>query len=712
MLQEAIDLQNRAVNELLTINKENKINPITFKAPTGSGKTFMMAKFMNEVLECDKDVVFLVSTLSKGNLAKQNYDKFKEYSKNLFKYLNPYLIEPNDNGEGNLFIENNHNVYVIQSGLLKKDKNKEKGKKSNATKLIKTGALENFFREMIRDICIENGIAVVGKAKRIYWIKDECHQETKNLKDYSKYFSKIFYFSATPSLEKNQIPNVEISSDEAIQAKLIKKIIKGNEYDSFDTALDKYEEIKEDYNNKLGVNPCLIVQISNEDKGLKEIKEIIKKIEKHPELKWMYIAGKGGVKQSLTNDRIAKTSLKIEKWRDYAKSNESTIHIIIFKMTISEGWDIPRACMLYQVRDTKSEQLDEQVIGRVRRNPRLIDFEKLDKESQDLAMKAWVWAKIKDEESTGQVVLKNYEKVNEEIAIKTTRIKTIRNKQNFNVSKIIKDKEYKIHYESIFDYYKKLKKQNNDINELCNDYANTFKNWFIFNDNIDMILKNYNDFEYDYESNMEIAKDETGKEVTVTLPKNSSYVRVKGKDLNLSTWVWENLDYNRKFYFDSDAEKEWADVLKDLSTYELKMNSNEKIIKTANILIENYEYLWGKNYLLNSEIKFEYYLNGKHFSYPDFIMKDSFDNIHIFEVKSINKAMNRPLMFDNEEYLKKISALKKCYKVASKLTGYIFYLPLLTGNTWHITWFKKGEEQKEITKLEDFRKLLQQNINT
>ena len=64
MLQEAIDLQNRAVDELLVINRQNKLVDVVFKAPTGSGKTFMMAKFMNEVLEEEKDVIFLVSTLS------------------------------------------------------------------------------------------------------------------------------------------------------------------------------------------------------------------------------------------------------------------------------------------------------------------------------------------------------------------------------------------------------------------------------------------------------------------------------------------------------------------------------------------------------------------------------------------------------------------------------------------------------------------------
>ena len=50
MLQEARDLQNNAVGSLVNIVlKENKPE-FTFKAPTGSGKTYMMADFMNRIL--------------------------------------------------------------------------------------------------------------------------------------------------------------------------------------------------------------------------------------------------------------------------------------------------------------------------------------------------------------------------------------------------------------------------------------------------------------------------------------------------------------------------------------------------------------------------------------------------------------------------------------------------------------------------------------
>ena len=76
MLQEAIDLQNTAVTSLYNDVLGDK-RELTFRAPTGSGKTRMMSDLMNRILSEKDDVVFLVSTLSKGGLAKQNYDAFE-----------------------------------------------------------------------------------------------------------------------------------------------------------------------------------------------------------------------------------------------------------------------------------------------------------------------------------------------------------------------------------------------------------------------------------------------------------------------------------------------------------------------------------------------------------------------------------------------------------------------------------------------------------
>ena len=73
-------------------------------------------------------------------------------------------------------------------------------------------------------------------------------------------------------------------------------------------------------------------------------------------------------------------------------------------------------------------------------------------------------------------------------------------------------------------------------------------------------------------------------------------------------------------------------------------------------------YLWGKNFPLNSNIKYEYYANGIHSSYPDFILKDSQGRIHIFEVKSVNISMQSNI--NSEEYLE--SAIQRIAMVISK----------------------------------------------
>ena len=697
MLQESIDLQDRAVAELVCLTKENKLNEITFKAPTGSGKTFMMAKFMNEILAENTDVIFLVSTLSKGDLAKQNYDKFKEYSeKRLFGNINPYLINSEISTEERLFIPTDYNVYVLPRDLYKKNT------------LLMKGPMESFLRDETAGIRFDNGVASIGKGKTIYLIKDECHQATNNLDSLSKaYFSKIFNFSATPKLSRGQVPDVEITTAEAVNAKLIKEIVEGNEQDGLQVAVDKFKEIKEEYINRLRINPCMIIQISNKDKVKEELAEILPILNKN-ELKWIYIVNE--LKECDTNDVFKVKKLAVNKWRDYAKENLSTIDVVIFKLTISEGWDIPRACMLYQKRDVKSTQLNEQVIGRVRRNPRLIDFETLDDESKALATKAFIWADIERDENIKSVEIKNVKRINDEIAIKTTRLKTLRERKEFDLEKIIDNSDNKLYLENIFDIYRDLNRHSLDIRTMCSEYVKDYEDWFIFNKNLNKITLQYDKYICDYEKNMVLNVDDAGKEILVSLPKNSTYVKVSRYEMGIRDWVWKNLDGDTDFSFDSEAEKKWAEEIKSLSSYTLDVGyekGKERIVKSTNPMLHDFEYLWGKNYLQNSEIKFEYYLNGRHFSYPDFIMKDSYDNIHIFEVKSVNKSKEFSSINDDKLYEDKVEELKKCYRVASKLTGYMFYLPMLKGKEWIIYRYKNGND--EMMSFQDFKDHLVNN---
>ena len=94
--------------------------------------------------------------------------------------------------------------------------------------------------------------------------------------------------------------------------------------------------------------------------------------------------------------------------------------------------------------------------------------------------------------------------------------------------------------------------------------------------------------------------------------------------------------------------------------------------------------------------KFEYYSNGQHFSYPDFIMVDKNEHVHIMEVKSLNG--DGTAVFDVEAYREKIIMLGKCYLACSRLLpDYRFYIPVLEGTNWSIHCYIDGIEST-ITK--------------
>lgn len=658
MLQEAKDLQKEAVTKLLTVLATDK-KEITFKAPTGSGKTFMMSDLMNRILSSRNDVVFIVSTLSKSNLAEQNYNSFKELSENgTFSSLKPYLISSDEKGEGNLYIPLDYNVYVLPRDLYKKNARLKEG-----------GTLLNFLYD------IKGSLEKSLPEKEVYLIKDECHIATSNLDELNDYFSKIINFSATPKLARKQNPDVSITYNQAESVKLIKSVNEQPE-EPLNCALEKLEEIQGAYINKLKVNPCLIIQISNKDKAEEEWNnQILPALNEHQDLKWVYITGED--KSCKTNDD-GLNKIKVSKWKDYMREKTSTISVIIFKMVISEGWDIPRACMLYQIRDSKSKQLDEQVVGRVRRNPRLVDFENLDEEAQNLACSCWVWGILSDDIKATSVPVKlaGGKETQSEIQITTTRIKIPESNENFNFNDYIDGLNTKPAGDNIFVRYRELQKQNNDIQKLCHDYSVDYQKWFKFSDNLNQISDKFKDRICDYEKTM-------FPDAVVSFPLTSGFDTTENT-LPIDNWIWCRADKGNNFSFDSEAEKEWAMYLFGLQ--------KSYIQKTDYLELNNpTKFYWGKNFPFNSEIKFEYYLNGSHFSYPDFVMKDKKGRIHIFEVKSVNQSSTSKI--DKDEYEKKIEALKACYKECSKKTDHIFYIPIKKGPDWQISKYEKGNEE-------------------
>lgn len=678
MLDDVKNLQERAISELVQSLSEK--DDVVFKAPTGSGKTFIMARVMDEVISKDDNVVFIVSSLSKANLAQQNYDKFNEYLElGLVQHLNPHLISSETSCESALYIPSVNNVYVLPQALYKA-KSKLKGQQA--------------FLKLLLEI--------KNHGRVLYLIKDESHVATNNLDELKSFFTKIINISATPKKK----PDVEISEQDAVNACLIKRVqycssadygdddfsVDSLQYKELLKALDYLKECKKDYLEKSNINPCLIIQISNKDLGEKQFNVIERALglSEYKDLKWVGYAKDPKVCQ--TNDQMIKTSP--QKWEKYCKPNDSTIDVIIFKMAITEGWDIPRANMLFQIRDSKSKQLDVQVLGRVRRNPRIMDFEKItDEKERRLYTTAYVWG-IKDnssEQKSVDVTLKGSvpdgnrikNEIQEEIKVKITKLADLNDTQsNFDIDTFLKEKQAPESCKSIFELYNELTKSSNRIQVECkrymfSSYDDEYSKYFGFVNNLSEIKSKVKTILSSDSSSIEVVKNSLGKDLEVSLPYNSLYFQNKKYSLQDVKGVWNNGSDMREFTFDSDSEKKWLyKMLQDFSIKKISLDEEKDIL------------LVGKNYLQNSEIKYEYYADGSHFSYPDFVLKDKYDRIFLFEVKSMN--ISSSLQIDTKVYQEKVEILKDLYsKVSSKVEHY-FCLPILNGKSWTVHCYYKG----------------------
>lgn len=661
MKQEIVEIQERAVNELLYLVKNGK-ESISLKAPTGSGKTHIMANFMNEMLS-DENVVFLISTISKGRLASQNYERFKELSLQKFTRLKPfYISSEKDKAEYGIHIDTSFNVFVLPTAQY-----------TSTSKIHKEKSLLIFLQS-----CKEQG-------KRVILIRDESHIATNKLNALSSYFSQTINFSATPKDDKY---DVCIEESEAEKASLIKSVEYIEEEKDLEKglneALDRFKGIQSFY-LKEGIRPAFIIQISNTNLGENEMKKI-KRIVEQKGLNWVCFVEKE--KDYESNTRLNKLKNKA-LWQSYVKEDSFFIDVIIFKMVISEGFDIPRACMLYQVRDSQSEQLDEQVIGRVRRNPCLKRFEYLDKETQEIFSKAYVYGiKPKEEKNHKKKVrlkgeihksLFENEIIKEFGKFKITVLNEVP-QSDMDISECLDEKKLEYDNESIFEKYKKMQKVGEAVKQKERDFVDSYEKWFLFSANLKAIQDKINSVVEDYEKYAQIKEVELREDIY-------SFCDSKGQSVRIKDWIWSSEDKN--FSFDSEAEAEFYDILDDLCA---------KCCRTISIKGEEI-YLFGKNFIDKSNIKFDYYHLRKHTSYPDFIFKDKNEKIHIFEVKSVNQSKNFAL--DDEEYKEKIRKLQKAYAFASKKTGYIFYLPVKNGDDWSIWRCENGivdDEAKRMNK--------------
>lgn len=357
------DYQSEAVQKLKNridlLLSENSKGGLVFKAPTGSGKTFMAAMLFEQLCEAHPDLDFCIMWACPGTgaLHIQSYDAVKRY---LGGNPSCSLLEEDFFGSRK-YIKNKEIVFVDWQKLIMKDK--ESGQWANS--LMKDSEGMSFID--VIDTTKKNGTKVL-------LVVDESHigkSQASRIKEFKETIivpDITIEMSATPISDH---VDVTINPQSVVDEGMIKEDVIVNEgISKSDASLQekdseililekgfaKREELKKAY-EEVGspfVNPLVLIQIPNTDAG--EAKKTV-------------------ILDFLRERNVTLENGKLKMWCDAhedfdkkaIKKNNDITEFLVFKTAVATGWDCPRAHVLVKFRDGKSEIFETQTIGRILR---------------------------------------------------------------------------------------------------------------------------------------------------------------------------------------------------------------------------------------------------------------------------------------------------------------------------------------------------------
>ena len=367
MKKELKRYQERAVEELLyktnlLLKKDTNQKTVVFQSPTGSGKTLMMSRFIQDFIEYqrEKEVCFLWVSIGKGELHKQSYQSL-ENDFNGFPLI--HLLEREFTGSRELIHKNE--VVVVNWEKLR-TKNRQTGEWTNV--LMKDKETTNF-RQLVRDTKKMGTLIIL--------IIDESHSNSTS--ERAKELREIINadltveMSATPVLTDvltDGGEKITVDPSKVIEEGMIKKEIIINEgidnivedeMDSQDLIMEaayhKRERLKILYKQEgVDINPLVLIQLPTGEEAEQKRERIEKFL---------------GKKEISSDDRLAiwLSEEKVNTEHYALMKDDSKVEFLIFKQAIDTGWNCPRASILIRLRESKSLTFEIQTIGRILRMP-------------------------------------------------------------------------------------------------------------------------------------------------------------------------------------------------------------------------------------------------------------------------------------------------------------------------------------------------------
>lgn len=352
--EKAISKLKQEVNELLD-SEGNKV--CIFKAPTGSGKTLMMAEFMMRLIDSRIDGKKLSYIwLAVNKLHDQSRNSLKKYYENkglglrcsYYEDLEDRKIKENEilflnwasiNKKDNVYVRANERDNNLTHVI---NKTKEEGR---TIILVIDESHRNADTDISRELIEEIGPKItieVSATPQLKGVFRGVEIELKDVKDEGMVKKEV---AINPNFENFKI-------DKKIADKTADEII-------IEAGLKKRAELAKLYQAEgSNINPLMLIQIPDNKQGLADKKDYIVQL-----LTKYGISTENGKLAIYLSDKDNKVNLEnIEK-------NENEVEVMIFKQAIAVGWDCPRAQVLVLFREWKSMVFSIQTIGRIMRMP-------------------------------------------------------------------------------------------------------------------------------------------------------------------------------------------------------------------------------------------------------------------------------------------------------------------------------------------------------
>jgi len=358
--------QENAIDKLLEETKSllgySGSKKLIFKAPTGSGKTIMMAEFLKDLAE-DRNIKQQFSFIwtAPRQLHTQSKEKLENYFEqsralkcSYFEDLDDRKINENEilffnwesiNRSDNIYIRDNEQDFNLSKVL---ERTKEEGREiilvideahHHATSEISQGLIQ----------MIDPKLAIEVSATPV--IQDPDDMVSVELEDVKK----------EGMIKKAVILNDNF--DNFIKEGKIntQKLSGGSEELVIDAAIEKREELLRAFKKEgVNVNPLVLIQLPDRKTSLEDrIRERVESVLKN---KYNISIEKGNNKLAvwLSGEHINKE--EVEKSDNY-------VEVLLFKQAIALGWDCPRAQILILFREWHSPIFSIQTVGRIMRMP-------------------------------------------------------------------------------------------------------------------------------------------------------------------------------------------------------------------------------------------------------------------------------------------------------------------------------------------------------